>query len=232
MAAGRETAPELDLLDSDYSDEAGRPIGEYQPSALERLKHLHSEAVETLRLMKLLARVPTAAIALGTGGAILIVSSANSVPAILLGAWALFVGAAVTAMLRLARRAGALPINLLSLRTFSLDLNAVMLFAGFSWGAGAFIGMPASATMGSLLVFTLCGALAMGMILRAKGASLYFLVPNIALAAAAALFGSAGLTAASMIFLLGGVVAAALELFDRIVARRAHATTLPSLIVS
>ena len=130
--------------------------------------------------------------------------------------------------MRIARRAASAPIELPSLRTSKLDLNAVMLYGGFAWGAGAFIVLPAAATMTGLLLFTMGGALALGIILRAKGAALYFLVPNILLAAAAALFGSAGLIASAMILVLGGSVAAAIELFGRFMGRRTYTPAFPS----
>lgn len=229
---GKKTAPERAFQDSPFSDEAGRPIGEYQPSALERLTRLHLESVETLQLANLFTRLPLAAAAMGAGCASLLIASAGSVSAILLGSWALFVATAVVAMLRVARRAASAPIELPSLKTAALDLNAVMLFAGFAWGAGAFIGLPAAATMSSLLLFTIGSSLALGIILRAKGAALYFLFPNIALAAAAALFGSAGLSASALILMLGGGVAAAIELFGRFMTRRAYAPAFPSPTIS
>ncbi len=229
---GKKTLPERAFQDSPYSDESGRPIGEYQPSALERLTRLHLESVETLRLANLFTRLPLAAGAMGAGCASLLVASSGSVSAILLGSWAVFVATAVVAMLRVARRAASAPIELPSLRTAALDLNAVMLYAGFAWGAGAFIGLPVAATMSSLLLFTIGGALALSIILRAKGAALYFLFPNIALAAAAALFGSAGLIASAMILVLGGSVAAAIEIIGRFMTRRAYAPAIPSPTMS
>ncbi len=232
MAAGREIATDGDFQDSPYSDEAGRPIGEYQPFALERLNRLHNETLDASRLANLFGRVPMAAGALGAACAILFVASAGSGSAILLGLWALSVSAAVVAMLSVARRAASSPSELPSLRAFALDLHAVMLYAGLCWGAGAFIGLTAVATMFSLLVFTMGGALVMGIILRARSAALYFLLPNIALAAAAALLGSAGLVAATAILMLGGVVAGAIELFERFMSRRAYASAFPSLTVS
>jgi len=232
MATGKETEPDKTFLDSYYSDEAGRPIGEYQPSALERLTGLHDEAVETLRLTNLFARIPLAAGALGAGCATLLIISAGSGSAILLGLWAVFVGTAVLAMLRVARRAVSAPLELSSLRASALDLNAVMLYAGFAWSAGAFVGMPAGATISSLLSFTLGGTLALGIILRTRAATLYFLLPNIGLAAAAALFGSAGLIAAAMILLLGGGLIGAIELLERFMTRRRYAPAFPPVTIS
>jgi hypothetical protein len=232
MATGKETASDKAFPDSHYSDEAGRPIGEYQPSALERLTGLHNEAVETLRLTNLFARVPLAAGALGAGCATLLIISGGSGSTIFIGLWTIFVGTAVLAMLRVARRTLSTPLELPSLRAAALDLNAVMLYAGFAWGAGAFIGMPAGATLLNLLSFTLGGTLALGIILRTRGATLYFLLPNIALAAAAALFGSAGLIATGMVLLVGGGLIGAIELFERFDARRRYAPAYRPVTIS
>jgi hypothetical protein len=232
VAAGKETVSDRNVQDSPFSDEAGRPIGEYQPFALERLNRLHNESVETARLADLFGRVPLAAGALGAGCAVLFILSAGSQSAILLGLWALSVGAAVLAMLSVARRAVSSPGELPCLRAFARHLHAVMLYAGLSWGAGAVIGITAMATTLNLLVFTIGGALVISIILRAKGAALYFLVPNIALAAAAALFGSAGAVAATAILMLGAVVAGAIALFERSMSRRVYAPDFPSLNIS
>lgn len=232
MAAGKKTASDWDFQDSPFSDEAGRPIGEYQPFALERLNRLHNESVETSRLAHLFGRVPLAAGALGASCAVLFIASAGSGSAILLGCWALSVSVAVVAMLSVARRAVSSTGELPSLRAFARKLHVVMLYAGLSWGAGAVIGITAVATSWSLLVFTIGGPLVMGIILRAKGATLYFLIPNIALAAAAALFGSAGVVAATAILILGAVVAGAIDLFERFMSRRAYAPDFPSLNIS
>lgn len=229
---GKETASDRDFQESPFSDEVGRPIGEYQPFALERLNRLHNESVETSRLTDLFGRVPLAAGALGAGCAVLFIASAGSGSAILLGLWALSVSAAVVAMLSVARRAVSSPGKLPSLRAFARNLHVVMLYAGLSWGAGAVVGIAAMATMLSLLVFTIGAALVMGIILRAKGAALYFLIPNITLAAAAALFGGAGVIAATAILMIGGVVAGAIELLERFMSRRAYAPTFPSLKIS
>ena len=227
-----DTAPESGTHDSPYSDEAGRPIGEYQPSALERLNRLHNEAVETSELAHLLARVPFAAGALGAGCAALLFASAGSVAAIMLGLWACFVATAIVAMMRVARRAALSPVDLLTLRASSLDLNAAMLYAGFSWGAGAFIGMPAAASMSSLLAFTIGGGLALSAILRSRGATSYFLIPNVALAAAAAFFGNIGMIAAATIVILGMGLIGAIELFERYIAYRARTPIFPFLTIS
>lgn len=232
MAADKRTASERDLLESPYADEAGRPIGEYQPSALDRLNRLHNESVETARLANLLGRVPFAATAFALGYALIAFTSAGGVPTVTLGLWGIFVAAAVAAMLRVRRQAVASAFELLPLRAFALDLNAVMLYAGFAWGAGAFLGLQTTAGTASLILFSLGGAGLMGAILRARAATLYFLVPNFVLASIAAFFGNAGPGVSIVILVSGLAVVAAVEICERIAARRAYAQVLPTLELS
>jgi hypothetical protein len=231
MAAIEGVTPESGHRDSTFADEAGRPIGEYQPSALERLTRLHSESVETARLANQLGRVPMAAFALSAGCVVVAVAAATAGTAsmVMLSLWVVFVAAAVVAMIRLARHALRSAFELLPLRAFALDLNAVMLYAGFAWSAGAFLGLPAAATPFSLALFAIGAAVAMGAILRARTPTLYFLVPNTILSAAAALAGGGGSTMAAIILVFGLSAAVALEILERMSARRAYAPAFPSL---
>lgn len=232
MAAGKGTVSERDLLDSPFADESGRPIGEYQPSALERLNRLHDESVETARLANLLGRSPFAAAAFALGYALIAISATGGVPVVTLALWGFLVAAAVAAILRVRHQAVSSAFELLPLRAFALDLNAVMLYAGFAWGAGAFLGFQSTVGAASLLVFSLGGAAIIGAILRARNATLYFLIPNVVLTSAAAFFGSAGPGITMVILLSGLVVVAAIEILERIAARRAYAPFLPSLTLS
>jgi hypothetical protein len=232
MAAGKFSVGERDLAGSPYADKSGRPIGEYQPSALERLNRLHDESVETARLANLLGRVPYAAVVLMLGYATVVIASLGAIPFITLALWGVFVAAAVIAMLRVRHQAITSAFDLLTLRAFALDLNAVMLYAGFAWGAGAFLGIPGTGEAASLAGFSLGGATLMGVVLRARGATLYFLIPSVLLASAAAFFGNAGLGATGLILASGLAIIAAVEIFERTTARRAYTPNLPSLTLS
>jgi len=114
----------------------------------------------------------------------------------------------------------------------ALDLNAVMLYAGFAWGAGAFLALPPGAQGWMLAAFAIGGAAAIGMLLRARNATLYFLAPNVVLAAGSALLGPAGWDAAAGLLALGLALAGAAELLERLAARRIQAPRLASLTLS
>jgi len=224
-------AQSRDLSDSTYSDDAGRPIGEYLPSALERLNRLHNESVETARLANLLGRVPFAAAILSAGCVLVVVASLGLGAPFMLGTWTALVLTAVVALIRVERHAVSSEFELLPLRAFALDLNAVMIYAGFAWGSGAFLAFGTAAETPSLVLFTLGAAAAMGAVMRARNATLYFLVPNIALGALAAYF-SSGLGAASVIALCGLVTIAVTETLERVATRRAYAPVLSPLTLS
>ena len=232
MAPDLGFAAETGPADFSFTDEAGRPIGEYEPPALVRLAHLQGEAVETARIANLLGRTPPAAGALFASCALIAAASAGAVPAIMLGLWTLFVTAAALAMLRAARQVSRSAFELLPLRAFALDLNAVMLYAGFAWGAGAFLALPPGAQGWMLAAFAIGGAAAIGMLLRARNATLYFLAPNVVLAAGSALLGPAGWDAAAGLLALGLALAGAAELLERLAARRIQAPGLASLTLS
>jgi hypothetical protein len=201
-------------------------LPESDAPALLRLAALHDECVETARHATILARTPLAAYSLLAGCAVLIAFSSRSVPLGTLALWALLVVGGAFGLLRLVHQTEKAAFELMPLRAFVLDLNAMLLYAGFAWGAGAFLAIsPASPAL--LLEWHAVGAsLVITGLLRAQVPTLCFLIPNTALAMAAALTGSAGLSAAALILLAAAVLAASSTWAER---RRLRLTALPSM---
>ena len=168
MTPERNLAADRAYLEQSYTDEAGRPIGEFEPSALSRLSKLHGETIETARLANILGRTRRTAFTLSGAAAIVIGMSAGRVPPSSLALWAAFVAAASVSLLRLAHQAERSEFELPALRAFALDLNAIALFAGFAWGGGAFLCLPAAAGLAGLVLFCLLGVLALGPVLQVR----------------------------------------------------------------
>ena len=109
---------------------------------LAKLQAVHDEATETSALANLLGRTLYAALLLPVLvlGAIALsdppLTRGMSFSAlVLMGAGALFFAYAKTS------RA---PFDRAALRAFSADLEAILLYTGFAWGAGAFLILPAN----------------------------------------------------------------------------------------
>jgi hypothetical protein len=199
---------------------------EAEEPALLRLAALHAECVETARLAAILARTPLAAYSLVTGCAVLIAFSSPSVSLGTLALWALLVVGGAFGLLRLVHQNERAAFELVPLTAFALDLNAMLLYAGFAWGAGAFLAIsPASPAL--LLEWHAVGAgLVITGVMRAQTPTLCFLVPNAALAVAAALAGGAGASAAALIVFASAVLAASTSWAER---RRLRLAELPPL---
>jgi len=196
-------------------------------SPLKRLSALHREAEETALLANILGRTPWLAVLLFAGAAAALALGAgftlNPAPI----AWALCMLAGVFALLRLHRHAARSPFELLALRAFKADLKAILLYAGFAWGAGAFLALPTSNLLIVIALFAGMGA-AIELVLRLPSAALYFLVPSIALAAAAMALGPLGFASACLVVAAGGCVAAGADIAAKIVARPSR----PALTIS
>jgi hypothetical protein len=193
---------------------------------LARLAVLHQEHVEIARLAELLARTPMAACALIIGGLLQLVFFGTLVPLVTVAVWALFVIAGALGLLRLVSQTERSSFELGPLQAFALDLNAMLLYAGFAWGAGAFLAVPVSAGALTLETYALGAALAIAAILRLRTPVLCFLVPSLVLAIAAALVGPGGFPAALAILFLGILLAATTAWAER---RQARLTRIPAL---
>lgn len=212
---------------------APEPIAAPRPGrTLTHLARLHDEAVETARLANLLGRSLHATGALAALAVIAIVASAaTAAPAI---AWAALVGLACAAMLRSYRHAIGQPFERAALQCFASDLHAGLLYAGFAWGAGAFLVLPEPTAAIAVVLFAAAPCVAIAVLLRERRAAVLFVAPTAALASLACLLRpvSGGAAAAGFILLVCAATAFALQWASR--ARSAADTiALPrSLIAS
>jgi len=182
-----------------------RPERPAQPDertgALVRLKALHAEAEETARLANLLGRSMHAAIALPVLGVVAVGLSDAMYPASQL-VWMGFVIAVSIAMLISYRHAMKKPFERAALKLFAKDLSAILLFAGFAWGSGAFLVLPVGSSAIAALLFALAPAVVVAYLLRDFEALYLFLAP----------VGSLSLVASFLKPFADGVLAAALVL--------------------
>ena len=152
-------------------------------SPLGRLKALHSEAEETARLANLLGRSFTVAIALPLGAlATLVYADRGLAPEL---SWAVLIGLAAAVMLHAYRRTIRAPFERVALRAFADDLKAILLYAGFAWGAGAFLALVSSADPILTVLFATLACAAVAGLLRSADMVLHFTAPVAALTAAA-----------------------------------------------
>ncbi len=177
---------------------------------LARLAALHDEAAETAHLANLLGRAPWAAAALGTATlASAALAAAQSVSTTGLFIWLLLMGASVMAIARVYGRAIAAPFERMILKGFAHDLSAILLYAGFAWGAGLFLALPADTAIVPCVAFTAGLAIVLAIVVRTRDVALCFLVPATAMGAFAALMRPAAGNGATMLAILaGGLVAA------------------------
>lgn len=154
--------------------------------AIARLKDLHAEAEETARLANLLGRSAYAGVTLPFLAILTMGLAVDMNPAPQM-VWVLFVGAVALAMLIAYRSAMRCPFERNALKTYAKDLSAILLFAGFAWGAGAFLALPAATTVPAALAFALLPSTVVASLLRDRDALYLFLAPVTALTAAACL---------------------------------------------
>ncbi len=144
-------------------------------SPVARLAMLHTEAQDTARLANLLGRsiyvsaavaiMAIAAFALGGTGFLEGIT------------WAVFMSVAVVAAALAYRRTIRQPFERVALKSFSQDLNAILVFAGFAWGAGAFLALPVAASMGTIVVFSAGAGAIIALLLREQECAFLFLAP-------------------------------------------------------
>jgi len=150
---------------------------------LAQLARLHDEAQETALLANLLGRAPQIAFALAGCALLAAAFSLGAKPPVEIAVWLVLTGAAIAAIWRAYARAIEAPFERATLKGFAGDLSAILFYAGFAWGAGAFLALP-SQSAALLLFAALPCALVAGL---ARAQALLFLVPVGALCAGAAL---------------------------------------------
>lgn len=191
-----------------------------------RLALLHAEAQETARLANLLGRSLHAASALVLMGiAALAFGGAGLAESV---TWAIFVIAAAGAIVAAYRRTIGQPFEPAALKSFSQDLRAILVFAGFAWGAGAFLALSAGTTMGAVVLFSAGVCAILALLLRDQQSVFLFLAPVAALSSFACVLRpmSGGALDAAAVLIACGLVAAAAAGAARAIARD---TEMPEL---
>lgn len=145
-----------------------------------RLAELHAEAEETAQLANLLGRSIHVAIALPVLAAAALVAGRIGVAQS--AAWIGFVLCASFAIAHAYRRTIGRPFERAALKSFSQDLGAILVFAGFAWGAGAFLALPADAGIVPAVLLTAGAGAVVTVLLRDRMSAFQFLAPVAALA--------------------------------------------------
>jgi len=188
-----------------------------RPDALAKLKVLYGEAEETAHLANLLGRSAYVGMALPFLAMVTMGLAVDMSPAPQL-VWLVFVGAVALAMLIAYRHAIKSPFEPAALKTYAKDLSAILLFAGFAWGAGAFLALPAATPASAAIVFTLLPAAIIAALLRDRDALFLFLAPVTALTVAACLLKpfAGGAWAAGLVVVAAALLVGAARLYERL----------------
>jgi len=212
--------------------DAASPADVAQPTsapriAVARLAQMHAEAVETARLANLLGRAWHAAVALPVLAVLTVVlfGGAGTPPLV---AWGILIAVASLAIARSYGAAMRQPFERAALHAFAQDLSACLLYAGFAWGAGAFLVLGGGASGGTALLFASVPAVVLAALLRERNAMLLFLAPVATLTAFACVLRpfSGGALAAALVLIACAVVATAIAAAARYTARK-HETDMP-----
>jgi hypothetical protein len=198
--------------------------------SLAKLKVLHSEAEETARLANLLGRSLYAGIALPVLAILTIGLAVDMRPDPQL-VWCLFVAGVAGAMLMAYRHAMRAPFERAALKDYAKDLSAILLFAGFAWGSGAFLALPAGTTSIPAILFVAVPSIVIAYLLRDREALLLFLAPATVLTVIASLLKpfEGGIVLAALLVAVSGTIVGALLLYARArgVASRPAMLSLP-----
>ncbi|HEY8949807.1 MAG TPA: hypothetical protein VIM56_13050 [Rhizomicrobium sp.] len=151
-----------------------------------QLALLHDEARETALLANLLGRTPYAAAMLAIAALATVWFARGGMPIAEPAAWLLLVLLGVGAMARNYARAIRQPFERGILREFAYDLNAIAVYAGFAWGAGAFLALGPQTSPSALIAFAVAPPAIMAVTLRTREISMGFLAPVAGLSAFAA----------------------------------------------
>lgn len=193
------------------------PVAKEKSGAIAKLKLLHAEAEETARLANLLGRSGTVGITLPVLAITTMGLSITMNPAPQM-VWVLFVGAVALAMLLAYRHAMKRPFERAALQDYAKDLSAILLFAGFAWGAGAFLALPASTPAVAAISFAVLPAGIVAYLLRDRDALTLFLAPVTALTAAACLLKpfASGWIAAGLVIATAVALVGVVHLYERL----------------
>jgi hypothetical protein len=155
-------------------------------TSLAQLALLHDEARETALLSNLLGRTAYAAGGLAMAALATVLLARGTMPIAEPAIWLVLVLTGVGAMARCYARTIRQPFERGPLREFAYDLNAIAVYAGFAWGAGAFLALGPQTSPVTLTIFAAAAPAIMAATMRAREISLGFLAPVAALGAFAA----------------------------------------------
>jgi len=221
MAAFARSTPQIDVPER-VSEEIA------SGGAIARLAALHAEAEETARLANLLGRSLYAAVTLPVL-ALLIVGFSDGTSVSRTFVWCAFVVAASLAMLRSYARTIGQPFERVALKSFAEDMSPILLFAGFAWGAGGFLVLPAGTGMLAALLFVAVPAIIVAALLREREAVFLFVAPITVLVSFASVLMpfAGGALDAGLILIASAGIAGATVLAER---RRAGAIVRPAML--
>lgn len=163
-------------LSETVTREPPEPRAESPHAKLATLTRLWEEAEETARLANLLGRAPYAAAVLAFACIATTILSAPKGPAQSI-AWLVLVMAGIAAIAHAYWHSMRAPFERGPLRAFAQDLNAIMLYAGFAWGAGSLLVLPEGTSLATLALFGAGLPTAILAILKSYQPSLLFLAP-------------------------------------------------------
>ena len=193
-----------------------------------KLAALHVEARETARLANLLGRSAYVVLALPALTLAALAVSGLSDGLVRPLVWTAFMAVAVAAIVIAYRHAIGRPFEHDALKSFSQDLRAILLFAGFAWGAGAFLAMPAHMATGAMVIFASAGGAAVGLLLREQEMLFRFLAPATVLASLACVLrpSAGGALDLALVLVVSAVIGGASMLAERL---RDRASEMPEL---
>jgi hypothetical protein len=204
------------------------PEAELEADPLAKLALLHAEAEETARLANLAGRSLYIALILPVLCIFAIGVAAGASLASQL-VWGVFIAFATIAVLRAYQQAMAQPFERTVLKSFAKDMSAILLYAGFAWGAGAFLGLAAGTGMAASIVFVAVPSIAVAILLREREAVFLFLAPASMVTAFACVLRpfADGALDAGLVLIAGSAIAAVTAVMDR---RRQTAFGQPSML--
>jgi hypothetical protein len=183
------------------------------PKALTRLSQIHAETSEATDLARFLrSSVGVAAALILLGGLAVTMAGGAGLPQEF--AWSLLVLAGVGAMLRSYIKSIAQAFDRAPLREAAKDLRAVIFYAGFAWGAGAFLLLGGNPVPIVGLCFAVLPSVLIIPLLRDQAACIGFIAPVTLLTAAAIILQpwSDVIAALTMLLVVQGSIAAGLML--------------------
>jgi hypothetical protein len=178
----------------------------HKRASLVKLAALHIEAEETARLANLLGRSAGIAAAIAGGASAAALPAGLSNVATFVWLMLSLVGAA--ALLVAYTRAIRAPFERAALLSFREDLKAVLLYAGFAWGAGAWLMLPYDVGSAATVAFAALPVGAIAALSRDRDCAFLFGVPVTALVSFASVlrpFSDAGLDAGLILIACGAV---------------------------